>query len=959
MRGVLVLFGLLLAALVAFVVAWPRLVDEPALRAELARVLADAGGTELRIDGAVRLELLPSPRLAIEGAVLGSRSEPGQDTRFTADRIDVELAPLALLAGRLEPRGLQLVRPYLMLAGSAEILAAPVLRALTTGELAGIGRLQIVDGTLLRGGDRAWPPPIEAIDLRGERDSAGAFQMELAAAVAGDPVRLTLEGEPLTPDVPVHLDVRLEAGPRASPAILEFAGSLTPQANSVAAAGTTHLNTERGPLPAWLGGSVAAAAPAFDLRARLADARSRLELSDLELAVGDGRLRGAFVLSRDPAPAFDLSLEGASLTGTSELVEAGRKLLLAAKAGGPLAGRIGLRLGKVAWHGDQVRGLRAELVLSPGAGLDLRQLQAVLPGETALSWTGSGPTAGDAPLVGQLSLQAAELRRLLRWLGVAAEDLPEGGLTSLDLTGSATLAPDRLRLTGLQARVDATQLKGAADLALEPRPRLDLTLAANRVNTALYIAPPVAYASWGGRLDALDGSLDLTVDQLSYDVLRGQGFRLRAALDAGQLDLKELRIADLARASLDLRGAADLSLGAYDIAGDLAMPDPKPIFRLLRFEPSLGIDRLAPLRLHGQSRREAGSTSVDLHLTATGIDATLTGRLDGPFDTGALDLALTLGARDAGELLLAFGWPAPPDQPLHGPVDARLKVTRAGGPVELDLQASAAGSEIAGELSWSTDGPRPRLAGALRAPLLATTLAAALYDTLALPLDFPPGRPWLWPGVWPRQPLRWGWLLACDVDLAVDVAKLRHQRRELPGAGAALRLRDGRLALTRLHAPVGGGTLEGQITLDGKSGYAQLATDLRLEGAQADTLAALLAPGSGLRGRLDLAAKVEAQGRSIAELVGSLAGTGSVALHDGRLPEVELGRASGSDAGATPSLEGASLQGPLRVGNGIATSLDPGLALAFADGGGDVSFHFDLLAWILDASIEVGGLAMR
>src|SRR5215211_5700235 len=98
-RGFLVLFGLLLAALVAFVVTWPRLVDEPALRAELARVLADTGGTELRLDGAMRLELLPFPRLAIERAVLGSRVEPGQDKRFTADRIDVELAPLALLAG--------------------------------------------------------------------------------------------------------------------------------------------------------------------------------------------------------------------------------------------------------------------------------------------------------------------------------------------------------------------------------------------------------------------------------------------------------------------------------------------------------------------------------------------------------------------------------------------------------------------------------------------------------------------------------------------------------------------------------------------------------------------------------------------------------------------------------------------------------------------------------------------
>ena len=224
LRGFLVLFGLLLAALVAFVVAWPRLVDESALRAELARLLAEAGGAELRIDGAVRLEILPLPRLAIERAVLGSRAEPSAETRFTADRIDVELAPLALLAGRLEPRGLQLVRPHLALPDSVAALLPALLRGLTRGELADIGRVQIVDGMLVQGGGKGRLPPVDAIDLRGKRDAMGVFQVDLAAAVAGDPVRLTLKGEPLAPDVPMHLEVRLEAGPRASPATLEFAG---------------------------------------------------------------------------------------------------------------------------------------------------------------------------------------------------------------------------------------------------------------------------------------------------------------------------------------------------------------------------------------------------------------------------------------------------------------------------------------------------------------------------------------------------------------------------------------------------------------------------------------------------------------------------------------------------------------------------------------------------------------
>ena len=200
---------------------------------------------------------------------------------------------------------------------------------------------------------------------------------------------------------------------------------------------------------------------------------------------------------------------------------------------------------------------------------------------------------------------------------------------------------------------------------------------------------------------------------------------------------------------------------------------------------------------------------------------------------------------------------------IQGPVDARLKVKRAGGPIEVDLQASAAGSEVAGELSWSMDGPRPRLAGALRAPVLDTALAAALYDTLALPLDVPPGRPWLWPGVWPRQPLRWGWLLACDVDLAVDVAMLRHQRRELPGAGAAMRLQDGRLALTPAAAPVAAARWRARSAWTGRPASAARDRSPADGRAGGDAGGALGAGHRALRGRLDLAAKVEAQGRSV------------------------------------------------------------------------------------------------
>ena len=160
MRGVLVLAGLLIGLAVAFLVAWPQLVEVPNLREQLAGILREASGIDLRLEGAVRLEVLPRSRITIERAVVGDRIEIGPGPRFSADRIDIDLAVLPLLAGRIEPRGVQLVRPVLGLEEIPEGWVGGLLRPLLAGPLAGVDRINVVDGSL----DAGPPGPLSAID---------------------------------------------------------------------------------------------------------------------------------------------------------------------------------------------------------------------------------------------------------------------------------------------------------------------------------------------------------------------------------------------------------------------------------------------------------------------------------------------------------------------------------------------------------------------------------------------------------------------------------------------------------------------------------------------------------------------------------------------------------------------------------------------------------------------------
>ena len=608
-------------------VAWPRLVDEPALRAELRPAAAHAAGgpEDLEFHGAVRLELLPLPRVTIERVVLGDRVATAPSTRFEADRIDVEIAPLALLAGRVEPRRLQLVRPRLMLAALPTRLADQALRALDGGALAGVRRVDVIDGSVSlpaaggrRGRARSTPstsrrrakaPTAFGSKARPpSRASRCGWNWRVAAALG----------------TPIALKLALASGAADAPATLDLQGNLRPEAGGSRLAGRLRVATYKTPLPLWLTRALhlEQGAPPFDLQADLTLAASSLRLDDMELALGGGALRGGFALDLVSAPHFDLTLDGTELVATPELIAELRALGPLVASGGGVTGRVELRAATIAWRGGQIRRLRAELALASRGRLDLRHLSATLPGDTALAWDGTGPVSDGSLVGGSLSVQSGELRPLLLWLGLDATDLPPGGLTSLDLTAAASLGFDGVTMNELRARLDSSQARGSVVFVAGQRPRLDLALKLDRVNAALY-APAVPEAAarqvWRERLAAIDGTFDLAVDRLSYDALRGQDLRLRLGLQDGRVAIEEARVGDLGAASLLASGAVDLADDSYDLTGTVEMAQPKPILRLLRMEPPPELQRLAPLRLSGTARGSGvAGAELDLRLQAHG-----------------------------------------------------------------------------------------------------------------------------------------------------------------------------------------------------------------------------------------------------------------------------------------------------------------------------------------------------
>ena len=933
MRGVLVLIGLLIGLVVAFLAAWPQLVEVPALREQIAALIKELVGSELRLEGAVRLELLPRPRVTIERAVIGDRVAVGPGPRFSADRIDIDLAVLPLLTGRLEPRGLQLVRPTLILADPVAAAPARLLAVLITGPAAKVDRVDMVDGSVELSG--APPLTVDAIDLDLVRDATGALSIEASMAAAGEPLRVKAQGGPLVLDQPMPLTLAAEAGPEAEATSLSFSGHLRVSRDGTSAEGRVGVDAGHGRLPGWLGGEPW---PAAALQGRLsADAQS-LRLAELVLTLPEGELHGAATVALDRAMPLELTLSGTSLEMSPGMIRSLDRIVGAAGQGQAGAGTVRVDIASLVWGGGQVRRLAVEAAWSTD-DLDVRKVDAVLPGQTALNWRGSGPRPPGSPLDGTLAVQSGDLRGLLAWLGSDPASLPRGGLTSLDLTAQASAGRDRLALANLAARLDASTLAGSAVVDTGARPRIDLDLRIDRLNTALYAPWPEAWPRWRPTLEALDGSLALRVDQISHDVLRGRELLLQGTLDAGRLDLTALRLADLAGASVDLAGVVDLPLAAWDVSGSMALARTAPLQRLLGIAAPLALDRFAPLRLAASSRREAGVTTADLSLAGTGVNASLRGRLAGDPGDGALALTVAADVAETADVLAALGWPAPPEAPGFGRLSTEVTLSREDGPVLARIAAAVGADRLQGEVTIATDGARPRLAGSLELAGLDAGLSSAVYRTLAIPLRFPPGDPWLWPGVWPGQPMSWRWLNAVDLELKVSASRLTDGAEEIGDAGFTVELADGDLDLRDLSLPLAGGLLSGTATLEGRGDLAVLGAELRLEDARVEELAMSAAAGSAIAGELDLHASLLGEGRSIADIVRTLSGEGRLALPRSNLPDL--------------GLEGLSLDGAFTLESGV---LAAPLKLSYPGGQGSLDLRLDLPAWILSATLELAGM---
>lgn len=294
-----------------------------------------------------------------------------------------------------------------------------------------------------------------------------------------------------------------------------------------------------------------------------------------------------------------------------------------------------------------------------------------------------------------------------------------------------------------------------------------------------------------------------------------------------------------------------------------------------------GDDASAPMRLRIDGK--AGRSTVHFDGTATALlDAR---RLSGAF-------------RFAGPSLAAVGDPLGLVLPRTPAFELAGHIAHDAGVWTLDAQRMHVGrSQLAGDFRFDTRPAVGLLTGQLRGRLLQLSDLGPAVGTAGEGASSGAPKPAAGRRVLPTREFDLPSLREMNADVAVaidtlelgskDIAPMRQLRTQL-------QLQDGRLTLDALRADVAGGQLKGTTVLDGSADVARWQADLRFDGIDIARWLRSLQKGDDtsasayLTGEMIARLKATGQGRSTAQIVGSMDGQALLRLRNGALSHLAV-----------------------------------------------------------------------
>lgn len=355
------------------------------------------------------------------------------------------------------------------------------------------------------------------------------------------------------------------------------------------------------------------------------------------------------------------------------------------------------------------------------------------------------------------------------------------------------------------------------------------------------------------------------------------------AIKAGRIHYKDI--------PLDLNLNAQLSLQEGKTDADILNVTAKGKYQGKNLELALASTGVLPW-----VAEQAEPIPVLLDITLGGAKLTFKGKAADALQMQKLSGRFSVSGSSLASAGQAVGVTLPSTPPFQTEGD----VVRNGDRWKVSVAKAKIGNSLLnGDFEYNGDKEKPLLTGVLKGPSL---VLADLGPTVgaAAPHSNPPqsagdSR------VLPNKPFDLPSLRAMNADVRIDIDNLdlgSEILKPLRPLRAHLMVTDGVLQISDIDAKTAQGQLAGAVQLDGRESIALWNADLRWENVQLEQWLKIARAANQppyLTGRMNGVAKLQGQGRSTAEILGSLAGNVQTQVKNGTMSHLII-EAAGLDA---------------------------------------------------------------
>lgn len=608
MRSPLLYLGVLAVLVLFTALIAPLFIDWNSYRAEIERYGSKLAGREVRIDGPVGIQILPTPTIRLNGLRIANPDGATEEAFVSADSLELRLAISPLLKGKIEVEALEFEGATFEFEhmgdsrGSWHLSPRSSLAEFLTADNIGVTSATISESTIvLRDRVRGGLAQLDDVYLEISASSlVGPYRVRGTVKHEDKLLFVSMQTGRRAPSGDMRLSVTLEPDGAYTPTY-GFSGKLAGSGADARIEGKLRISRDLPPLvedepqldPAEVG-------LPFSFKAEVSAGFSEVSLADVELLVDQTQpgsvIEGEMRIGLGDRLGLDMDMSArhlnldriaehsgltpADLAPGLQAVDSISRLVGAAPD--DLEGRIRLAANALTIGGETVETAEVRAVIS-GKSLVISDVGGVLPGrsEVKLSDLKLAVRSGVAGFEGNLEFASRDSRGFLKWalpdLAKAMDAAPRAFKGKSTVTGQVAIDARSVGLRQARFEVDGSVMQGAVVVVPGDVPEILSNLTVADVNFDRYFATPAADTEPESQADPF-ATLVSGIDASALSAFNGRfvvetgtfrrwkltGERLRTSVEVrnGALILQEAEIGAFNGVDLSLVGAVEWRAGS-------------------------------------------------------------------------------------------------------------------------------------------------------------------------------------------------------------------------------------------------------------------------------------------------------------------------------------------------------------------------------------------------------------